>query len=304
MTDPPLERATMVFSVRAWADGDTRIVARDSSTGASWNMPATSTWTDPLGNRIEVMPELYALSPDGTRLLVERPTFHGGRLLLVRFGGPTVELSEGPYDDWHRVHVASAAFSPDGSEIATLTAVGDSEPMRVRIIDVDSGQFREIWSAEGHADSITWSPDGRFLGVTYIDPAENPDDLYHSVVLDTAGAVVADHPETVICGRSRLSWHGDHELLMISDSWSDEVPPLVLVDPVTGNRREVRQPSSGDVIGVVGGRLLLRVSGSDGIGTHVVVATDDGSDPRILLGPMPRQDISLLDATPGLLDTL
>lgn len=175
----------------------------------------------------------------------------------------------------------------------------DEETASVVVLDVDGGGVRELWSAEGgtHAGTVvSWSPDGRFLAVSYLDP----DDFDHTVVVDGEGRVVADVPEMAIVGRSRLCWTNDHDLVLNYEFWSSQdVPrPVVLADAATGERREIPQPQGLGLgsFGALDGRVLRLEDGR-----RVVSTAFDGSDPRPVLDVGPEHEITFLDAIPGVL---
>ena len=56
----------------------------------------------------------------------------------------------------HTDYVSSVSFSPDGKYLASA-----SDDYTVKLWDVDSG--KEIRTFEGHTDSVSFSPDGKYL---------------------------------------------------------------------------------------------------------------------------------------------
>lgn len=292
LDDLPLVRADMVLRLVA-TDGAVRLVARDASTGhfAGLSMPRPPGGWRPAGVVDEAVMAPFALSPDGSRLLLGDPDIGRSRLSLHTLAtGAAVILPTGPGDGAN-----AAAFAPDGKRIAVLTS--DEETASVVVLDVDGGRLRELWSVEGgtHAGTVvSWSPDSRFLAVTYLDP----DDSDHTVVVDGEGRGVADLPEMAIIGRSRLSWSGDHDLLLAYEYWGhQDVPrPIVLADAETGEVREVAQRQRLGAFGALDGRVLRPIEGR-----KVVTTAFDGSDPQPVLDVGPDHHITFLDAIPGAL---
>ena len=294
LVDRSLVQADMVLRLVA-TDGAVRLVVRDASSGqfAGLSVSRTPGGWHPAGVVDEAVIAPFALSPDGSRLLLGNPDLGRNRLSLhtLATGAATI-LPPGPGDGAN-----AAAFAPDGKRIAMLTS--DDEAASVVVLDVDGGRVRELWSAEGgtHAGTVvSWSPDGGFLAVTYLDP----DDSDHTVVVDGDGRLVADVPEMAIVGRSRLCWTSDHDLFVNYEFWgSPDVPrPVVLVDAATGERREIAQPWGLGVgsFGALDGRVL-RLEDS----RRVVSTAFDGSDPRPVLDVGPDHGITFMDARPGAL---
>ncbi len=289
----PFARTDMVLRLMA-RDGAVQLVVRDASTrrfaGLSLRSATRPTWLLP-GVPDEAVIDLFALSPDGSRLLFGDPAVGRYRLSLHALAtGVGVTLPPSPGDDAN-----AAAFAPDGDRIAVLAL--DDDRATVTVLDVDGGRPRPLWATEGGTSAetvVSWSPDGGFLAVTYIDP----EDADHTVVMDDAGTVVADIPQTAIAAGSRLGWTGDHDLLLDYEFWeNDDVsPPLVLADAATGARREVPQRDYSGVLGALDGRVLRFVKGG-----RVVSTALDGSDPQPVFDVGPDYEITFFDAIPGAL---
>ena len=83
---------------------------------------------------------------------------HQDRLLVVTQTG--FEVYGPQAQRFRRVTVpgiVSAAFSPDGRQIAVLTK------SEVRIVDTANRRSRRVFAAAGPLDGLAWSPDGRWL---------------------------------------------------------------------------------------------------------------------------------------------
>src|SRR5690606_25438296 len=117
------------------------------------------------------MPDDPLLSPDGTLRLIVQPDKPQQAAIVRAVEGSVLWTLIGHIDD-----VTGAAWSPDGTQVATISA-----DMTVRVWHAGSGQLAR--ALFGHADEVTavaWSPDGSRLvtverdGVLHIwNPAES-----------------------------------------------------------------------------------------------------------------------------------
>jgi Tol biopolymer transport system component len=100
-------------------------------------------------------------SRDGSRLLYRRlkrdETIDGNR--YGQQGVPVVANSDGtdPHALGREGDLPWATWSPDGSELATLSIKG------VSIVDAATGKVRRTFPRQGFYQQMTWSPDGRWL---------------------------------------------------------------------------------------------------------------------------------------------
>jgi dipeptidyl aminopeptidase/acylaminoacyl peptidase len=288
----PLARADMVLLVRR-DDGACRLVGRDAHTG-QWAGLSVQAATGPSPGGPALVSEAairpHALSPDGSLLLFRDSAVGGAGLSLYALAtGTAVALPQRPGG-----RPVQAAFLSEGTRIATL-GVADYRAS-VTVLDIDGGRHRELWSADGGTSSdtvVSWSPDGQFIGVTYVDDEDGD----HTVVLDGDGEVLADLPGQSIIGISRLGWLDEHDLVLRHEYWEGpEPPPIVLVDPATGDQRQVTQPEDTGFRGVLDGRVL-RPAGRG----RIVSTAFDGSDPRAVVDAGPAYEIEFFDAVPGTL---
>ena len=296
----PLLRTDIVVALAdVWETS--QLHARDSSTGEF--RPVSFTMTAQPRHPPDVRPQAFlrfhSLSPDGSQLLVGEPHHYECLVPLAPGAGPGRFVPFPPEPDRPP---ALATLAPDGIQVAAMTTAGDqsTDDNRVILIVVDtgSGQARELWSARGAPTSdavVTWSPDGLFIAVTWVDG----DDFSHSAVVDRAGTVVADLPHLEVLGEARPAWTGDHELLLFHEYWDDDIgpEPIVLLDPATGHQRQIECPGAGGVHGALDGRLLI--PSPDG---GIVSTAFDGSDPRTLVTFEADLHVTFFDATPGALD--
>ena len=134
-------------------------------------------------------PEIWTIRADGT----------GQRLV----GGRAADGSRERLRDW-------IGWSPDGSVLAYMRAVGDDlGTTEIDLIDM-AGRMTALGSVPGHPDSITWLPDGS--GVVYV---ENQSGLVAVVVQSTSGTEIArfeqrdgvpGYPVIVSPDGSSLAW--------------------------------------------------------------------------------------------------
>ncbi len=100
-------------------------------------------------------------SPDGTRLAVEgfaEDTAANGIFLVATDGSDLAQLTtngQGGND-------VPGDFSPDGTELSYIRSTAGSETGKLRIVDLATGESREVSSRE-LALGTTWSPDGQWI---------------------------------------------------------------------------------------------------------------------------------------------
>ena len=95
------------------------------------------------------LPEVMAVSPDGSTLLVA--SFDGGQGSLWSVQAPSGALRR----LLTGTGVISAAWSPDGESVVYSTGTGDLDVMRS-----DGTGIRKLADAGGATDTLSWSPDG------------------------------------------------------------------------------------------------------------------------------------------------
>lgn len=111
------------------------------------------------------------ISPDGNRVLfVLRPVSKAeehelSSIWSVGFDtGEPRQFSSGIAAD------EEPRWSPDGSRIAFLSDRAERGKKSVYVMPVDGGEAVRVFDRDGDMESLSWSPDGNFLGVLYTDP--------------------------------------------------------------------------------------------------------------------------------------
>ncbi len=126
------------------------------------------------------LPSDPRLHPDGKRVAftVNRPDLEEDRYnrsiwLASADGGDARSFTSGPGD-------SSPRWSPDGSRLAFLRTGPEKDAQsQVAVMPVDGGEAEVLTSFDRGAESIEWSPDGRWLvavAVTWEDDWSDLDD--------------------------------------------------------------------------------------------------------------------------------
>lgn len=133
------------------------------------------TTTHPLPTGRSVLP--VAWSRDGStlaHLLSSAPTDpYTGERIAGQVG--LLDLDDDTADVLPDTDVTAVAFSPDGSELAVEQADTDSvaEP-RLRVVSLASGAERDLEADGVLAGPAAWSPDGRLIATTTLEPSGAP----------------------------------------------------------------------------------------------------------------------------------
>lgn len=93
-----------------------------------------------------------------------------GEVGLLDLGDDTTDVL--PDDD-----VTAVAFSPDGTELAVEQADTAGMGSRLRVVDLTSGAERNIAADGVLAGPAAWSPDGRLIATTTLEPYGAPADV-------------------------------------------------------------------------------------------------------------------------------
>lgn len=133
------------------------------------------TTTHPLPSGRSVLP--VAWSRDGTtlaHLLSPAPTDpYTGERIAGQVG--LLDLDDDTAVVLPDTDVTAVAFSPDGTELAVEQADTDSvAEARVRVVDLASGAERDLAVDGVLAGPAAWSPDGRLLATTTLEPSGAP----------------------------------------------------------------------------------------------------------------------------------
>lgn len=221
------------------------------------------TTTHPLPTGRSVLP--VAWSRDGTRLahlLSPEPTnpYTGERITgqvgVLDLGDDTTDVL--PDDD-----VIAVAFSPDGTELA-LDRTGSyfADRRTLAVVDLASGDSRDLEADGVLAGPAAWSPDGRLLATTTLEPYGTPSEIPDSGM--------------------------PTGLSFVDPSRRGDDVPAALELPLAEAGRVLGWTDAGGVLALVEG------AGSDSLdGVEAYALSDvplDGAEPRPLMGINDLQD--------------
>ena len=166
------------------------------------------------------LPFLVDISPDGTELLVLADRQIVGLnapprpLWIVPFLGGTPR----PVGD---VRAQDAAWSPDGRTIAYTVRT------ELFLTDTNGTSPRKIWTAAGNVSYPAWSPDGRRLRLSFIDPKDDHRSIWEvGAGGEDPHAVLPGFDRWACCGR----WSPDGRRYVFSawpaaNRWSSSLAP-------------------------------------------------------------------------------
>jgi dipeptidyl aminopeptidase/acylaminoacyl peptidase len=194
------------------------------------------------------------LSDDGRRLLLIAPHGTPPHPILPKPTGLCVHDLASGRQRWYPGDVdgrdVAAALSPDGTLIASLCTPWDPDDdsddsglAAIGLTDTATGQRRRLWATRGgHCgqSTISWSPAGRYIAVTYLVYVADREDVYcQTSVVDLAGNLLWQRLDAVIPRASNGAWLGEHHLVAgLDDIVDDEMyRRLVAVDVTTGQQR-------------------------------------------------------------------
>jgi dipeptidyl aminopeptidase/acylaminoacyl peptidase len=247
-----------------------------------------------------VRPETVSLSSDGSHLVfLARQDDDTLPMRVVLHRLDTGARWEAVADEYRQ-----AALAPDGNRVAVLADapggtdmpdLGD-ESVAVILIDRATGGRRLLWSADGYLEesSISWSPDGQLLAVTYL----TIDDVLTTVVLDLSGTTIGVYPERVALPGAHSVWISDRELIVFPEP--DDTSPLTALDVSTGRERRFDRRNFDGYLAISGGRQMRRGASA---GQFVTANLDDDGDERPFLTFEPAMAIKALDIVPGPADS-
>lgn len=205
----------------------------------------------PVGDRIAFVadlggvPQVFAVPPRGG--WPEQLTFTQERIGLVAFGPEVEGVAERMIvgtdvggDERIQLHLLSAhgevmrpltarldamhlfgGWSPDGRRIAFAANRRDGTNFEVYVQDVDSGEERELYRAEGQCSVEAWAPDGQHLIVSSIE-SSSQNDLVEVSLADGSSRRLTPHKGTAVFLRPAYDPSG-RDIYVLTDRDSDAV---------------------------------------------------------------------------------
>jgi hypothetical protein len=184
---------------------------------------------------------------------------------------------------WYRCSpreaVVTGAMSPGGRMIAMLTSdvTSSAVGVRVHVVDLSSGEQRELWSSNGGfcAESgIRWSPSGTLIAATYVDVLDDDDqEEWATDVFDLTGKVIASYPYCAVPPAPNGGWLNGDQLVLFNDF--DEC--LQVCQPTQGTERRISLPWGGALAAAGLGFLCSDDHGGHAAMTLATMSVDGGS---------------------------
>ena len=129
-------------------------------------------WTPETSMQVKTLSQT-ALSPDGkyTAYVVREPLMEGEQSeylshiwVAANDGSFNTQYTRGEHSSY------APAFSPDGQQIAFLSARGEQAKTQIWLMRVFGGEPLQLTEVEGGINSFQWSPDGSRIAFTQRDP--------------------------------------------------------------------------------------------------------------------------------------
>ncbi len=184
-----------------------------------------------------------AWSPDGTRLAF---SLFGSIWQAPASGGEAQQISTSA--GYH----AHPAWSPKGDRVAFVSGAAPAGPLpniggKLTIVDVASGEERELATPQPVAGTLAWSPQGDRIACGLQVP--NAGSLLHEIAVEGGGVrQLQQRPQRGLAGNwIDLAWSARHNELFFAASrlgppqiWSMPAgrPPIFVQLPLTAYRRE------------------------------------------------------------------
>ncbi len=255
-----------------------------------WRVPVDGGWPDQLTSFTAETVRQVAVSPrDGTIVLCadrDGDEFHQLFVLDPAEGWPEQITDEPEVQHF----VEAGAFSPDGTKLAYSSNARTPTDVEVWILDLATGDTRNVFGEGMYAAVGDWSPDGtRLLAV---DVRNNSDTSIHLVDLESGETTeLTPHDEDGIYAPG--PWAADGSGFYLLSDEGREFRGLGFYDLAAGRFDWVETPD-GDVEGVTisgDGRVLawlVNVDGWEIVKLRDLESGEDLPDPELPAGARPH----------------
>ncbi|GEM_PF-5095356 len=201
--------------------------------------------------RLDFPGSAFAWSPTSKRIAIANRENGELGVASLKTGKVTEVAPIAP--GWDPLEPPSMAWSPDGESIAYAVTLTDQGAQGIRCVLVDKKDLTKVidYQAKRAAIHLFWSPEGRLAWhvvipgekpsseICAVDASGNPETLYHSDLVDSAGRPAWSPDGATIAFLRTPSYH-KHTTYGPSDVWAIDVAtkqlrPLTAVGDATGH---------------------------------------------------------------------